>query len=43
VGTQEFRVWHERVGYLERSLKVKVKDGETTELKPMEYTIEAKD
>ncbi len=42
-GTHKFRVWHERVGYLERDLTVKIKDGETTELKPLEYTIEAKD
>jgi len=43
VGTHQFRVWHERVGYLERSLKVKIKDGQTTQLDPMEYKIEAKD
>ncbi len=39
-GTHKFRVWHERVGYLERSLSVKVKGGETTEIPEMEYTIE---
>lgn len=39
-GSHKLRIWHERVGYLERSLAVKVKDGETTELKPLEYTIE---
>lgn len=43
VGKHSFRVWHERVGYLERSLSVTIGDGETTELDPLEYTIEAKD
>jgi plastocyanin len=38
-GTHKFRIWHERVGYLERKLTVKVKAGETTELKPLEYEI----
>lgn len=31
-GEHEFRVWQEKVGYLERTLKVTVKDGETTDL-----------
>jgi len=38
-GTHKFRIWHERVGYLERKLTVKVKAGETTELKPLAYEI----
>jgi len=41
-GTHKFRLWHERVGYLERSLAVDVKSGETTEIKPLSYTIEPK-
>jgi hypothetical protein len=31
-GTHEFRVWHERVGYVERSLKVEVEPDGTTDL-----------
>ncbi len=42
-GTHTFRVWHERVGYLERKLSVVIQDGETTELTPMEYKIEQKE
>ena len=42
-GTHKFRVWHERVGYLERKLSVEIQDGETTELSSMEYRVERKD
>lgn len=38
-GSHKLRIWHERKGYLERGLAVKVKGGETTELKPLEYEI----
>jgi len=31
-GTHRFVVWHERVGYIERSLTVKIEDGKTTDL-----------
>ncbi len=41
-GRHKFRVWHERVGYLERSLVVEIRDGETTELKTLEYEIHEK-
>ena len=41
-GTHKFRIWHERVGYLERKLTVKVKSGETVELKPLAYEIKEK-
>jgi hypothetical protein len=34
-GTHEFRVWHEKVGYVERSLEVEITDGETTTLEPI--------
>ena len=37
-GDHEFRVWHERKGYLDRKYKVKVKKGEN-ELKPIEIKI----
>jgi len=42
-GKHSFRVWHERVGYLERKLTVEIADGETTQLAPREYRIENKD
>lgn len=32
-GTYQFKVWHEVAGYLERSLEVEIKAGETTEMK----------
>ncbi len=38
-GTHEFRVWHERVGYVERSLEVEIVDGETTTLDPIEIPV----
>ncbi len=38
-GTHEFRVWHERVGYVERSLEVEIVDGETNTLEPIEIPI----
>lgn len=31
-GEHEFKIWQERAGYLERSLKVTVKDGQVTDL-----------
>lgn len=37
-GDNEFRVWHEGPGYLEKSLEVKVADGKVTELKPIVAT-----
>lgn len=36
-GSHTFRVWHEKAGYLERSYKVKVSGGKTTELKPVSF------
>lgn len=38
VGEHEFRVWHERKGYLERKYSVKVQKGDN-ELKPVEVKI----
>ncbi len=38
VGNHEFRVWHERKGYLNRKYEVKVEKGEN-ELKPVEVKI----
>lgn len=35
-GTHEFRVWHERIGYVERALEVEIVAGETTTLEPIE-------
>lgn len=31
-GKNEFRVWHEKVGYVDRALTVTIKDGEVTDL-----------
>ncbi len=31
-GKHEFKVWHEKVGFLDRKLKVSIKGGETTEV-----------
>lgn len=31
-GKHTFRVWHERAGYLDRSFKIEVEDGKTTDL-----------
>ena len=39
VGKQTFRTWHEGAGYLERSLNVTVKAGETTDLGTIEIPI----
>lgn len=38
-GTHEFRVWHEKVGYVERSLEVEITDGETNMLEPIAIPI----
>lgn len=35
-GEHEFRIWQERVGYVEKSVMIKVKAGENTELKTIE-------
>lgn len=37
-GENEFRVWHEGGGYVEKSLEVKVADGKVTELKPIKVS-----
>ena len=42
-GKHKFRVWHERVGYLDRNLTVEITDGETTDLKSTAYRIEKRD
>jgi len=34
-GNHEFRVWHEKIGYVEKSYKVTIKDGEATEMDTM--------
>lgn len=36
-GTHEFRVWHERAGYLEKKLEITVKGGKVTEVPTLEY------
>ena len=36
-GTHDFRVWHEKAGYLEKKLEVTVKGGKVTDLGTMEY------
>ncbi|MDC0261679.1 hypothetical protein OAK47_00510 [Planctomycetaceae bacterium] len=36
-GTHEFRVWHEKAGYLEKKLEITVKGGKVTDLGTMEY------
>ena len=38
-GTNEFRVWHERVGYLNKKFKVKVVAGKETKVEPVKYSI----
>ncbi|MBR9804261.1 MAG: hypothetical protein ACE37I_19345 [Rubinisphaera brasiliensis] len=40
-GEHTFRIWHERVGYVERSLDVEVEDGKTIDLGVIE--VDAKD
>lgn len=39
VGDHEFRMWHERAGYLDRKYKVTVKAGDDNELKPYEVEL----
>lgn len=39
VGEHEFRVWHERAGYLDRKYAVTVKAGDNAPLKPIEVTL----
>lgn len=38
-GEHEFRIWHEKAGYLEKSYEVKVKAGKVTELKALEVPL----
>jgi len=38
-GEHKFRVWHERVGYIERKFKVTVTSGETTKLQPIKVPV----
>lgn len=38
-GTHEFRVWHEKAGYLEKSLEVTVKGGKVTDLGTLQYEL----
>jgi hypothetical protein len=40
-GTHDFRIWHERKGWIDRKYKVTVKGGETTELET--YTVKVAD
>lgn len=39
-GEHEFRVWHERAGYLDRKYKVTVEPGKTIKLEPVEVPLE---
>ena len=39
VGEHEFRVWHERSGYLDRKYAVKVTKGDVA-LKPLEVSVD---
>lgn len=39
-GEHKFRIWQERVGYLEREFKIKVEPGKTTELAPIKIYAE---
>lgn len=39
VGDHEFRMWHERAGYLDRKYKVSVKAGDDNKLKPYEVEL----
>ena len=39
-GEHEFRVWHERAGYLDRKYKVKVEPGKSIALEPVEVPFE---
>ena len=38
-GELEFRVWHERAGYIDRKFKVKVESGKTTEIPPVKVPL----
>ncbi|NNJ27581.1 carboxypeptidase regulatory-like domain-containing protein [Alienimonas chondri] len=38
-GTHRFTVWHESAGFLDRTLTIKIEDGEVTELEPMKYEL----
>lgn len=38
-GKHEFRVWHEKVGYVEKSYAVTVEDGKVTELEPLKVPV----
>lgn len=40
-GTHEFRVWHEKAGYLEKKLEVTVTGGKVTELGTLEFELSA--
>ena len=39
VGEHEFRIWHERTGYLEKKFVVTVKAGDENVAKPLEYEL----
>ena len=38
-GTYSFTVWHERVGYIDRALKVDIFAGETEKLDPIKVPV----
>lgn len=38
-GELEFRYWHERVGYVEKSVKIKIEDGKTNDLGKIEVPV----
>ena len=38
-GKNEFRIWHERVGYLNKKFKVDVAGGKMTKLDPLKYKL----
>ena len=38
-GNHEFRVWHERVGYVDRKFKVTITDGKTTTLEAVKVPV----
>ncbi|HCS51266.1 MAG TPA: hypothetical protein DIW81_06685 [Planctomycetaceae bacterium] len=40
-GEHDFRIWHERVGYIERGLEIEVKDGKVTDVGTIK--VDAKD
>ncbi|MEO2015290.1 MAG: carboxypeptidase regulatory-like domain-containing protein [Fuerstiella sp.] len=39
VGDHELRIWHERVGYLDRAYKVSVSPGDNSPVEPIEYEL----